>query len=194
MENNFKKAKMFNKKASRKKSKSDHIINTLRIKKGDKIADIGSGGGYFTIRFAKLVENEGHIYAIDTNKEFLKYIELQAEKNNLKNITTIHTKSNIPKIPKEKLDYFFLRNVYHHIPTRIKYLQKLGNGLEKNGKIIIIEHNGKGFFNFNKIFRHYIKPEIIRNEMKKAGYEIDKEYDFINQQSFTIFYNNNKID
>ena len=99
---------MFNKKASRKKSKSDHIINTLRIKKGDKIADIGSGGGYFTIRFAKLVENEGQIYAIDTNKEFLNYIELQAEKNNLKNITTIHTKSNIPKYQKKNLIIFSL--------------------------------------------------------------------------------------
>jgi len=184
---NFKKAKMFNKKASRKKSKSDLVINSLEIKKGDKIADIGSGGGYFTIRFAKLVEDEGHVYAIDTNSEFLKYIKLQADKNDLKNITTILADDDKPKLPKEKLDYIFLRNVYHHIPNRLKYIQILGNGLRKGGKIIIIEHNGSGYLNFNKLFGHYIKPKIIKNEMKKAGYIIDEEHYFIIQQSFTIF-------
>ena len=76
----FKKAKMFNNKASRKKSKANKVIDIIKIMKGNKIADIGSGGGYFTIRFAKLVGDEGHIYAIDTNSEFLKYIKLQADK------------------------------------------------------------------------------------------------------------------
>jgi ubiquinone/menaquinone biosynthesis C-methylase UbiE len=185
--NNFNKAKMFNKKASRKKSKTNKIIDVIKIMKGNKIADIGSGGGYFTIRFAKLVGDEGHIYAIDTNSEFLKYIKLQADKNDLKNITTIQADDDKPKLPKEKLDFIFLRNVYHHIPNRLKYLQILGDGLGKDGKIIIIEHNGSGYLNFNKLFGHYIKPEIIKNEMKKAGYIIDEEHYFITQQSFTIF-------
>lgn len=185
--NNFNKAKMFNKKASRKKSKTNKIIDVIKIMKGNKIADIGSGGGYFTIRFAKLVGDEGHIYAIDTNSEFLKYIKLQADKNDLKNITIIQADDDKPKLPKEKLDFIFLRNVYHHIPNRLKYLQILGDGLGKDGKIIIIEHNGSGYLNFNKLFGHYIKPEIIKNEMKKAGYIIDEEHYFITQQSFTIF-------
>jgi len=183
----FKKAKMFNNKASRKKSKANKVIDIIKIMKGNKIADIGSGGGYFTIRFAKLVGDEGHIYAIDTNSEFLKYIKLQADKNDLKNITTIQVDDDKPKLPKEKLDYIFLRNVYHHIPNRLKYLQILGEGLGKDGKIIIIEHNGSGYLNFNKLFGHYIKPEIIKNEMKKVGYIIDEEHYFITQQSFTIF-------
>ena len=183
----FKKAKMFNNKASRKKSKANKVIDIIKIMKGNKIADIGSGGGYFTIRFAKLVGDEGHIYAIDTNSEFLKYIKLQADKNDLKNITTIQADDDKPKLPKEKLDYIFLKNVYHHIPNRLKYLQILGEGLGKDGKIIIIEHNGSGYLNFNKLFGHYIKPEIIKNEMKKVGYIIDEEHYFITQQSFTIF-------
>jgi ubiquinone/menaquinone biosynthesis C-methylase UbiE len=187
MEDVFKKAKMFNEKASKKKSKPDIIINKLEIKKGYKIADIGSGGGYFTFRFAKIVKNEGHVYSIDTNKEFLKYIEIQAKKYNLNNITTIHTIPKNPKLPTEKLDYFFLRNVFHHIPDRINYFRLLGKGLKTDGKIIIIEHNGKGLFNFNKIFGHFVDPNTIKNIMYEAGYRIYNEYDFINQQSFIIF-------
>jgi ubiquinone/menaquinone biosynthesis C-methylase UbiE len=187
MEDDFKKARMFNKKASRKKSKSDLILEKLSLKKGDKIADIGSGGGYFVNKFANQVGNDGHVYAIDTNTAFLKYIEIQAKKNNNKNISVIQSNDDNPNLPREKLDYIFLRNVYHHLTNRIPYLELLGNGLKKNGKIIIIEHNGRGILNFNKVFGHFIKPELIKNEMIKAGYKIEKEYDFIKQQSFTIF-------
>jgi len=47
---NFK-AKMFNKKASSQQNKPDQIIESMRLKSGQVIADIGSGGGYFTLRF-----------------------------------------------------------------------------------------------------------------------------------------------
>jgi ubiquinone/menaquinone biosynthesis C-methylase UbiE len=184
---NYKKAKMFNKKASKKKSRSDIVIKKLQIKKGNKIADIGVGGGFFTIRFAKIVGDKGHIYAIDINSEFLEYIKIQAENVGIKNITTLQAKAETPKIPEEKLDYIFIRNVYHHLINRINYFKILRNSLKENGKLIIIEHNGKGIFNFNKIFGHYVKPEIIKEEMEKAGYKIYKDYDFITQQSFIIF-------
>jgi len=187
MEDALKKAKMFNKKASKKKSKSDLLINKLDIKNGYKIADIGSGGGYFTIRFAKLVKDKGHVYAIDINKEFLDYINIEARKYNLNNITTIYTKTENPKLPNVKLDYFFLRNVFHHLNDRINYFKLLGKGLKTDGKIIIVEHNGKGIFNFNKIFGHFVDPNEIKNVMDKAGYKIYNEYDFIGQQSFIIF-------
>ena len=184
---NIKKAKMFNKKASKKKFKSNKVIETLTLKKGFKIADIGSGGGFFTIKFAQIVGDKGHIYAIDVNLDFLDYIKSQSLKYNLKNITTLHSEDDKPQLPKEKLDYIFLRNVYHHLPNRINYLEDLGKSLIDKGKIVIIEHNGSGYLNFNRLFGHNVKPDIIINEMKKAGYVIDNQYFFIRQQSFNIF-------
>jgi ubiquinone/menaquinone biosynthesis C-methylase UbiE len=186
-DNNFKKAKMFNRKASRRKSKADEIIKKLRLKKGDKIADIGSGGGYFAFLFAEKVGKNGHVYAIDINSDFLKYIKNQSKIKGIDNISTIITNSEKPKLPEEKIDYIFLRNVYHHITNQEKYFKLLKNGLKDKVNIIIIEHNGTGLFNFNKIFGHYIKPGIIKKDMKKAGFIVDTEYDFIPQQSFIIF-------
>lgn len=190
---NYKKAQMFNRKASRKKSKADEVIKNLKLKKNDIIADIGSGGGYFTFLFSEIVGKNGHVYAIDVNSDFLEYIKNQAKKKGINNISTIITNSEKPKLPTEMIDYMFLRNVCHHISNREKYFRLLKNGLKNNGSIIIIEHNGAGLFNFNKIFGHYIKPDIIKDEMKKVGFIIDIEYDFIPHQSFTIFKKNNII-
>ena len=66
------KAKMFNKKASDPKNKPDQIIETLGLQPGQTIADIGAGGGYFSLRFADAVGRKGVVYAIDTNPEFLE--------------------------------------------------------------------------------------------------------------------------
>ncbi len=74
----YSKAKMFNRKASRKQSRADEILKTLNIQPGQTIADIGSGGGFFTFLFSHLVGDKGTVYAIDTNEEFLEYINSQA--------------------------------------------------------------------------------------------------------------------
>jgi cyclopropane fatty-acyl-phospholipid synthase-like methyltransferase len=54
-EMHYSKAKMFNEMASAPESQSDKILEVLALKTGQNIADIGAGGGFFTLRFAKAV-------------------------------------------------------------------------------------------------------------------------------------------
>ncbi|MCD6391349.1 MAG: methyltransferase type 11, partial [Dehalococcoidia bacterium] len=63
-------AKMFNKKASDPRNKPDQIIEAIALKPGQSIADIGSGGGHFSLRFAEMIGKEGRVYTIDTKPEF----------------------------------------------------------------------------------------------------------------------------
>lgn len=69
------KAKMFNKKASDPRNKPDQVIEAIGLNKGQSIADIGAGGGYFSLRFAELVGVNGKVYAADINQEFLDFIK-----------------------------------------------------------------------------------------------------------------------
>jgi len=79
-------AKMFNKKASDPKNKPDQIIEAIVLRSGQSIADIGSGGGYFSLRFAKIVREEGRVYAVDTKPEFLEYVKNSAKEEGLNNV------------------------------------------------------------------------------------------------------------
>jgi len=183
-----KRAKMFNKKASKPKNKADQILEKLALKPGQFIADIGSGGGYFTYRFAKAVDEKGRVYAIDTNQELLKFIEKQASEQKLTNIVTLLTASEHPDLPKHMFDYIFFRNVTHHLPNRINYFKSLSRSLKPDGKIVIIEYDGRGgFFSFQRLYRHFIPKEIIIEEMNQAGYKLQKSYNFLSEQSFSIF-------
>jgi arsenite methyltransferase len=182
-------AEMFNKRAANPKFKADQIIETLALKNGQTIVDIGSGGGYFTFKFAKAVGEEGRVYAVDTNQEFLEFIKKEAVKQGLSNIITVLTTSDYPDLPKDAFDYIFMRNMTHHLSNRVEYFKKLKEILKSDGKVVVIEYDGRGGFSFHKIYGHFIPKQTIIYEMKEAGYTTHISYDFLSEQSFTIFHN-----
>lgn len=187
MDTTANKAKMFNKKASDPKSKPDEILETLALRPGQTIADIGAGGGYFSLRFANAVGRNGRVYAIDTNPEFLEFIMNTADEKGLSNIKTVLAEEDKLILPEKSLDIIFLRNVYHHLPNRVEYFKNLKEFLKSGGKIVVIEYKRGGPFSFQRIFGHYVLKEKIVKEMEDAEYQLENDYDFLPKQSFTIF-------
>lgn len=178
---------MFNRKASNPKNKPDQILETLKLQKGQNIADIGAGGGYFCLRFADAVGRGGEIYAVDANPEFLEFIRNSAKEGGLHNVKTILATEDKLILPEKTLDLVFVRNVYHHLQNRVEYFRNLTGLLKPEGKIAIIEYKRGKLFSFRRIFGHYIPQEIIMKEMEKAGYRLEKKFDFLPEQSFSIF-------
>ena len=180
-------AKMLNKKASESKNKPDQIIEVLELKPAQTIGDMGSGGGYFSLRFAKIVGKEGKIYAVDTNPEFLEYIKNNAKKEGLNNIIPTLVSKDKLDLPKKSLDLIFMRNVTHHIPNRVKYFKSLKQFLKPDGRIAIIEYKKSKIFTFRRLFGHYVPKETIIQEMELAGYLLEKEFNFLLEQHFTVY-------
>jgi ubiquinone/menaquinone biosynthesis C-methylase UbiE len=185
MKNGF--AKMFNKKASDPKNKPDQILEAISLKPGMNIADIGSGGGYFSLRFAKIVGEEGKVYAVDTNSNLLNFVKNSANAKGLDNIIPTIASGDSLNIPKNSLDFIFMRNVTHHLKNRMRYFKDLQKYLKSEGKIIVIEYGRGKPFSFLRIFKHYVLKEIIQQEMNEAGYIFKKEFDFLQNQHFTIY-------
>ena len=186
------KAKMFNKEASDPRNKPNQIIETIGLKSGQVIADIGSGGGYFTLRFAEIVGEEGKVYAVDTDEKLLEFVNSNAKQKGLNNIVTVLVKDKL-ELPKESLDLVFMRNVTHHIPNRVSYFKELKRFLKPYGKVVIIEYKKGKPFTFRGMFGHYVAKEVIIREMEEAGYVLEKEFDFLPEQHFTIYLNKQKF-
>jgi ubiquinone/menaquinone biosynthesis C-methylase UbiE len=184
----YSKAKMFNRKAASKKSKPNEIIKKLNIQHGQTIADIGSGGGFFTFLFSQIVGQKGKIYAVDTNKDFLEFIDTQAIRLGLTNITTIQTTEQTIPLPLASIDLLFVRSVYHHLQNRPHYFSEAKKLLKPEGRIAIIEYTKQGSrLSFHRRCGHNVPPEIIIKEMNNAGYNVAASFDFLPVQSFTIF-------
>jgi len=58
--------------------KIDEVIEKLRLKPGDIVADIGSGSGVFSIPMAKAIAPNGTLYAVDIDQKMLDYVVARA--------------------------------------------------------------------------------------------------------------------
>lgn len=176
---------MLNREAASPKNKPDEIIKSLNIQKGDIIADIGSGGGYFTFEFAREVGKNGRVYAIDTNRKSLAFIENKSKKEMINNIKPVLANENRLSLP-ETADIFFLRNVFHHLPEQAEYFKNIKHFLKDDGKIAIIDYKRKGL-SFTGILGHYTHEEVLIGKMGKAGFSVLEKFDFLGNQLFIIF-------
>ena len=170
-------ADMFNKKAQ---IDADTVLQSLNISNGDVIADLGAGGGYFTLLFAELTP-KGLVYAVDVNASFLAYIQEQ-QKKSIKNIQTVLADNDDAHIPEKSCDLIFLRNVFHHIPDPARYLSRLKASLKPGGRVTIIEwkpgasHHG-----------HSATQNQITDIMVNAGLKHCQSFDFLPKQTFNIY-------
>ena len=181
------KAKMFNRKASGPESKPDQILETLALRPGQNVADIGAGGGYFSLRFADAVGRKGKVYAVDVNPGFLEFVKDSATKKGVNNVETILAAEDRVTLPKKTLNLIFVRNAYHHLPSRAEYFRNLKGLLKPGGRVAIVEYKRGGRFNFRRIFGHYVPKENIVKEMEEAGYRLKSDINLLLKQSFTIF-------
>lgn len=180
-------AEYFNKKAADPDHKPEEIIEALDLKKGQTVADLGSGGGYFVLRFASMVGEEGLVFAIDTNRDFLNHVREKASEQGYGNIYAIYADPEQPPGIPGKLDLVFNRNTYHHMNKRIDYFHELRKYLRPDGKLVIIEHDGSKYLGFHRIFGHYTSKKEIKKEMKEAGYWLLDEKGFLDHQCFLVF-------
>jgi ubiquinone/menaquinone biosynthesis C-methylase UbiE len=178
---------ILNKEASSARSKPDEIIAGLEIGEGDVIADIGSGGGYFTIAFAGKVGKAGRVYAVDVKPKYLEFIWRRAAREGLDNISCVLGTGSGMDLPEAGLDLVFARNVFHHLPDPSGYFHTMIRYLKPEAKVAIIDHKPKRGFGFVSLFKHHTPAEAIVLEMARAGYSLTKSFDFLPDQTFSLF-------
>ncbi|MBU1941243.1 MAG: methyltransferase domain-containing protein, partial [Candidatus Thermoplasmatota archaeon] len=138
---------------------------------------------------AELVRGKtGRVYAVDTNQELLAFITKHASEKGVTNIVPFFAESTFPDLLQQMVDFIFMRNVTHHISNRVEYFTGLKKILKPDGRLAIIEYDGRGgFFSFQRLHRHFVPPSILQGELKQAGFMLLNSYDFLSDQSFTIF-------
>jgi SAM-dependent methyltransferase len=127
--------------------KPDQIMDALRIADSSKVADIGAGAGWFTIRLARRVGPNGVVYAQDVQPQMLEAIRRRVGKEGLGNVQTRLGSGSDPNLPEGSLDAVLVVDVYPEVEDehRVTFLRNLTRSLKRNGRIGIVNYKpGKG--------------------------------------------------
>jgi ubiquinone/menaquinone biosynthesis C-methylase UbiE len=160
-------------------------MDVLNIRPGDQVADLGSGGGYFTFKFAEAVGPAGKVYAVDIDRDMVDLIAKRARQENASNVDAILARPDDPLLPQAGIDLIFSSNTYHHIENRVAYFSNLRKYVRPGGRVAIIDFDRRAWL--EGLLRHYTPSEFLKREMEQAGYSLQQELEFLDRQSFLIF-------
>jgi ubiquinone/menaquinone biosynthesis C-methylase UbiE len=120
------------------------IMDALGIADGAVVADIGAGGGWFTVRLARRVGPNGIVYAQDLQLPMLEAIRRRVDREGLKNVRTIKGEAGDPRLPVESVDVVLAVDAYHEFSRPVELLRHLAAALKPGGRIGIIEFTKRG--------------------------------------------------
>jgi ubiquinone/menaquinone biosynthesis C-methylase UbiE len=185
---------LFNNPRREEWEKSSEMVKSLNLKPGMKIVDIGSGPGYFTFKFSRLVGDKGKVFAIDNVKEHLDYVNGFAGKNAMGNIQTVLTTDHTLGMgqEKEQADVAWICSLYHIIYVTYKeeakdeFVESIRKVLKKGG-ILYVADNGLVPDGVLPYHAPYIDKDLIIGQLQHYGFKLVKTYQFIPQRYILKF-------
>lgn len=160
------------------------VIEALALRPGQKVADIGAGTGYFSVRLARAAAAP-KVFAVDLEPKMVEHLTKRAAAEGLKNITAVQASTTSPNLP-EAVDVVMVIDTYHHIGNRPAYFAALKAKLTPGGRLAIVDfRKGGGGDGPPDHFR--FTPEQITGELAEAGYVLDRAHDFLPRQHFLVY-------
>ena len=164
----------------RKMMPPEVMLEKLHLQKGDIVADVGCGIGYFSIPAAVIVGEMGKVYAMDISDEMLKEVQERAKVNNVANIEMVNTLENSLLVADESITYAFICNVLHETENVSNFLEEVKRVLVVMGKLAIIEWI-KQESHIGPPMNHRIAEEELLNILNNMNFKVIEKINISNE-------------
>jgi SAM-dependent methyltransferase len=81
----------------------DQVVEQMKLKPADAVADIGAGTGYFSFRISGVVK-QGKVFAVDIQPEMLAVIEKRRKDSKVENVIAVKSEEADAKLPDNSVD------------------------------------------------------------------------------------------
>ncbi len=148
---------------------AERVMDRLGIAPGVRVADVGAGLGYYTVRLARRLGPSATIYAEDIKPEYLKELKDRLERERIATVRPILGTPGDPRLPQASIDVAILAYVYHEVANPFELLYRLRPALAPNGRVAIVDTT-------RPTQEHGTPPSLLRCELGAVGY---RQVDFL---------------
>ena len=168
--------------------KPDQVMDALHIAEGTTVADIGAGGGWFTMRLARRVRPNGKVYAVDVQRLMIEAISRRIEREGLTDIVKpILGVDDDPRLPPDaRPDAVLIVDAVPEMEDPVLMLKNIARTLKPQGRIGIINYReGDGGPGPDSAER--VPPSLVISQAAAAGLKLVEQHKFLPYQYFLIF-------
>jgi ubiquinone/menaquinone biosynthesis C-methylase UbiE len=164
----------------------DRIMDALQIADGSRVADIGAGGGWFTVRLARRVGPNGRVFGQDVQREMVDSIRRRAVDQALMNVETVLGTVDDPKLP-PGLDAVLIVDTYPAISDPVRILGFVRASLKPEGLVGIVDFTKDGAGGPGPPLSERLDPEKVRRDAAAAGLTFRAHHTFLRYQYLLVF-------
>jgi len=137
---------------------AEEVMELAGVKPGMSVADVGAGGGYYTVRLARIVGAKGRVLAEDIVAETRDRLSDRIQRENLDNVAVKLGTADNPMLPHASFDRIFLVHMYHEVQSPYAFLWHLRDAVKPGGLVIVVDSN-------RPVQRHGIPPAQLKCEL-----------------------------
>ena len=162
----------------------DQVVEQMKLKPADVVADVGAGTGYFSFRISRVVK-QGKVFAVDIQPEMLAVIEKRKKELKVDNVIAVKSEETEANLQDNSVDVALLVDVYHEFSFPREMMQSVVKALKPGGRVVQIEYRGEDPDVPIKRL-HKMTVAQARKEMAAVGLAWKETKNFLPQQHFIV--------
>ena len=163
-------------------------------KAGQTIADVGAGAGEIGFAAAKSVGEGGRVFLTELDEKKKKDLEEEVRARGLKNVMVVRAAEKQTNLPDACCEGIVLRRVYHHLTAPAEMDASLLRSLKPGGELAVIDFPPRKWLSESDPVSgvpanrggHGIPEKVLVDELKTAGFQIEKVVDDWPEDSFCV--------
>ncbi len=148
------------------RGEAETVMDLAGIAPGMSVADIGAGNGYYTVRLAKRVGENGRVLAQDIDEDAIARLGRRVERERFDNVSIKLGEGDDPRLPEDSFDRIFLVHMYHEVQEPYAFLWRLWPALREGGQVIVVDVD-------RPTDQHGIDPLLLSCEFERVGFTLD---------------------
>jgi len=145
-------------------------MDALRLNKGDRVLEIGSGPGYVSLVLAERVGVTGAVYAVDLSAEALAHLARLQKERGVSNIERFVADAATLELPGRGADAALISMILHHTDDPAAILRNVARLLRPGGLAVVAEFHPDGPCDRGPPREHRLAPHQVRTWCEAAGF------------------------
>jgi SAM-dependent methyltransferase len=164
---------------------SERIVQLLRLRGDEHVADLGCGSGAVSAPLARALPR-GRVYAADVDPAQLGRLNERIAAERLGNVVPVLCVADDARLPAGSVDAILIVDTYHHLQDRVAYLQRLARALRPSGVIVNVDFRD-GDLPVGPPRERRVPRERMIAEFRSAGFGIAREENEFPHHHFLVF-------
>jgi len=162
------------------------VIDAIKLRAGEVVADLGAGSGYITFRLAPKVGNTGKVLAVEIQDEMLETLRKRAAELGVTNVQAVKASETDPHLPAGGVDVVLMVDVYHELAYPFEVMTKVREALKPTGWLVLVEYRKEDpHVSIKEV--HKMSLRQLSKEMSAVGFMRIQTVESLPSQHIVIF-------